>query len=213
MSFDLRVSARLLLIAGVSFTSACGGASTPARTAADLSPASLYPLGAGYAWSYDVDSGDGQNVLAVARVVRTQGEIAEVVTGDTAPMRYALKADGITHADNGGYLLKAPVAVDATWTSGPQTQARVTALHVQLAVPAGTFGDCVTVQEESAQSGQRIKTTYCPGVGPAEVVSEMDVRGQTLRVTARLRGYTVEAEAAASTEPTSTPAPAPTTQP
>jgi hypothetical protein len=171
---------------------ACGGAVQHAPTSPDLSPASLYPLAAGYAWSYDVDSGEGQSVLAVARVARMQGAVAEVVTGAPTALRYAVQTDGIAHADTGGYLLKAPVTLGASWPSGPKSVARVTALHVPFTSPAGSFSECVVVEEANATSGQRITTTYCPGVGPVQVVSEMDVRGQTLRVTAKLRGYALE---------------------
>lgn len=162
------------------------------RAPADLSPASLYPLRASAAWSYDVDSGDGESVLAVARVTRIEGSAVEVATGDAAPIAYLQRSDGIVRARSGGYLLKAPIAAAASWPSGEGTRAQVTALHVTLATPAGTFTDCVTVQEDNAASGQRIATTYCPGVGPAEVVSEMQVQGRVLRVVGRLRGYSVD---------------------
>jgi hypothetical protein len=186
--------------------SACGGAAQHPQTPADLSVASLYPLAAGYAWSYDVDSGDGQSVLAVMRVARMEDGVAEVTTGAPAALRYAVQPDGITHADTGGHLLLAPIAAGATWASGLQTTARVTALHTRLVTPAGTFSECVVVEEANSNSGQRITTTYCPGVGPAQVISEMTVRGQVLRVQATLRGYALDA-AATPAAPAPEPAP------
>ncbi len=178
---------------------ACGAATPKPRSAPDLSPASLYPLGAGYAWSYDVDTGDGQSTLAVARVIRFQDGMAEVVTGADGVMHYVLRPDGIARAAS-GYLLKAPVELGASWSSGEGTSARVTAMHEQLRSAAGSFSECVVVEEQNTGSGQHITTTYCPGVGPAQVVSEMQVRGQNLRVTARLRGYTLEAPEAVASE-------------
>ena len=171
-------------------------ASAPAakpKGPADLSVGSLYPLGPGFAWSYDVDGGDGQPVLATARVVRFEAGVAEVATGQ-AVTRYFLGPEGLGRAGQSGYLLKPPIALQAEWPSGHDTIARVVALGERLQTPAGDFADCVVVEEQNAGSGQRIRTTYCPGVGPARLVSEMRVRGQTLRVTATLRGYALEAE-------------------
>jgi hypothetical protein len=176
--------------------SACAGAGTHPKTAHDLSPGSLYPLGVGYAWSYDVDTGDAQPTLAVARVVQLRDGIAEVKTATDSVLRYLVRSDGIERADHSGYLLKAPIGPGASWASGTGLFARVAQLHLTLDTPAGKLSDCVVVDEQNAASGQHVTTTYCPGVGPALVVSEMEVRGQTLRVVARLRGYALEASAA-----------------
>jgi hypothetical protein len=176
---------------------ACAGAGVHPKSAHDLSPSSLYPLGAGYAWSYDVDTGDAQPTLAVARVVQVQNGNVTVATGADSVLRYSVRSDGIARADDSGYLLKAPIGPGATWTSGQGALAQVTQLHVTLDTPAGKLTDCVAVDEHNAATGQHITTTYCPGVGPAQVVSEMEVRGQTLRVVARLRGYTVDTTSSA----------------
>jgi hypothetical protein len=170
----------------------CGASSgARAKTATEVSLATLYPLLPGSAWSYDVDSGDGQTLLATTRVARVQDGAVEVTSGQ-AVLRYQLRADGIERAGQQGYLLKAPFALDASWPSGPDTVARIVGLHQQLATAAGSFEECVVVQENNASSGQRITTTYCPGVGPARVVSEMEVRGHGLRVIATLRGYAAD---------------------
>lgn len=188
---DRRALAALLGVVAL-LLSACAGSSVPKRAPADLSPGSLYPLRAQAAWSYDVDSGDGETVLAVARVTRSEGSLVEVTLGSGAPISYVRDGSGIARAGGKGHLLRAPIAKGATWPSGEGTTAEVKALQVTLTTTAGTFADCVIVQEDNTQSGQRITTTYCPGVGPAEVVSEMQVRGQSLRVVAKLRGYSVE---------------------
>jgi hypothetical protein len=171
---------------------ACAGVAVHPKAAADLSPASLYPMRASAAWSYDVDSGDGQSVLAIARVTRTEGNLVEVATGDAGAIGYVLRDDGITRAPGAGYLLKAPITLGAAWSSGPETTARVTALGVAVSTPAGNFADCVTVDEDNTGTTQHVTTTYCPGVGPARVISEMEIRGKLLRVDAKLRGYSVE---------------------
>lgn len=160
----------------------------------DHSPASLYPLGTGYAWSYDVQTPGEPPVLAIARVASFSNGVATVVTGPEASQRYSVTDLGIQRVGDPGYLLKAPISVGATWESGPGTSARVASMSEVVKTDAGTFSACVRVDERNATSGQHVQTTYCPRVGPALVVSEMEVRGQRLQVTARLRGYSLEPE-------------------
>lgn len=167
---------------------ACGAAQRP-ETQVDLSPASLYPLGAAHAWSYDVDTGDGEPVLAVVRVTAVAGEVFQLENGSPDPLRYRRAADGISHAERSGFLLKAPITQGATWPSGPHTDASVQRMHERITTPAGAFDECVTVFESNRDNGQHIETTYCPGIGPTLVASEMEVRGQIMKVTAKLRGY------------------------
>jgi hypothetical protein len=185
-------------VLAVAAVGCAGGASQVRPTAPDLSPASLYPLGTGYAWSYDVETEGSPPVLAVARVARFDSGVASVVTGPESEQRYAVSDAGIQRVGQPGFLLKAPIAVGATWDSGADTHARVATITESVTTDAGTFASCVVVEEQNAASGQSVKTTYCPGVGPTLVVSQMDVRGHLLTVTARLRGFSVEPQA---TEP------------
>jgi hypothetical protein len=180
-----------LCAAMLAYACASGQAHTD-RPPADLSPASLYPLREGAAWSYDVDAGDGQPVLATTRVLRVSGTQVEVMSGQ-AVLRYALLPDGIQRVDGGTFLLRAPVALDTQWAGTMGSQARVTALDQVIQTPAGKFESCVAVTEQGGDSGRKVTTTYCPGVGPVVVVSEMEVRGKLLRVQATLRGYSLEA--------------------
>jgi hypothetical protein len=147
----------------------------------------------GYAWSYDVDAGDGAPVLAIARVVGFEAGVAVVVTGAGSEQRYAVGAEGIRRVGQDGFLLKAPIAAGASWQAAPGVSARIASLSERVTSEAGTFERCVLVEEQNSESGQHVRTTYCPGVGPALVISEMEVRGQKLRVTARLRGYSLDA--------------------
>lgn len=184
----VRTLACVLLLLGCA-----SGQPHTSRAPADLSPRSLYPLRQGAAWSYDVDAGDGQPVLATARVLQVQGDMAEVQSGQ-AVLRYTLAPDGILRADAGTYLLRAPIALGNRWSSGLSTVAQVTALDQRIETPAGRFEACVTVTEHNDDSGRQVATTYCPGVGPVRVDSQMEVRGKLLRVLATLRGYSVELE-------------------
>jgi hypothetical protein len=176
-----------------SLLGACAAAlSGHAHSAADLSLGSLYPLHVGCAWSYDVESGDGDSVLATARVLRVQGDEVELQTGQTV-LRYLVRPAGIMRVGQAGFLLTSPLQTSGTWASAPEITAHIATLHAQLVTPAGTFQECLVVQEDNARTGQSVATTYCPGVGPARVVSQLQVRGQTLRVTALLRGFSAEA--------------------
>ena len=191
------VPSQLYAAALVAFAAACAGSAAQVRPKAlDHSPASLYPLGTGYAWSYDVETSGEPPVLAIARVASFANGVATVVTGPEASQRYAVSDLGIQRVGQPGYLLKAPIATGATWESGLGTSARVASMTEELKTEAGSFSACVRVDERNATSGQHVQTTYCPGVGPALVVSEMQVRGQTIQVTARLRGYSLEPEEA-----------------
>jgi hypothetical protein len=172
----------------------CGaGTARPATPKLEVSVATLYPLRVGAAWSYDVDSGDGEMLLATTRVLRVQDGLAEVSSGQ-ASLRYRLRPDGLERGEPGGYLLKPPFAQNASWASGPDSVARIVALDQFVATAAGSFGQCVVVEEHNAGSGQTVTTTYCPGVGPARVVSQMQVRGHPLRVTATLRGFATDVQ-------------------
>jgi hypothetical protein len=183
------------LAAGLLVLAACAGSASQVRSGPpDQSPKSLYPLAAGYAWSYDVETEGEPPVLAVARVARFDSGVASVMTGPESEQRYSVSDVGITRVGQPGFLLKAPIELGAVWDSGSQTNARVASVSEQVSTSAGTFAACVVVEEQNHTSGQTVKTTYCPGVGPAVVVTQMEVRGHLLTVTARLRGFSVEAE-------------------
>ena len=173
-------------------TAGCAGAGAPTHTPTrDLSPSSLYPLHEGSAWSYDVDAGDGQTVLATSRVLRIAQGLVEVQSGQGV-QRYLLTSEGIKRVSTEAYLLRSPIAAGSHWPAGPSTEARVTAVEQHIETPAGAFEACVVVEEQNTSSGQEIATTYCPGVGPVRVESRMEVRGQKLRVVAVLRGFSLE---------------------
>jgi hypothetical protein len=175
--------------------SACAGSQSQPTAAAKPTPNRLFPLHAGCAWSYDVDSGDGQSVLATTRVVRAAGDLVEVQTGQSV-QTYRVLPDGIQKGSStaaaGAAFFLLPASLDQ-WASGPNAEARVISSAESLTTPAGSFSACVVVEELNRDSGQRILTTYCPDVGPTRVISEMKVRGQLLRVQALLRGFTTEA--------------------
>lgn len=185
----------------VLFAFICACAPSPsARPTTPLTPGRLYPLHSGGVWSYDVDPGDGSNVLAITRVIEAApGHV--LVQGGEGTTRYELRDDGIYRSERGGYLLKAPIALGAHWPSGGGMQATVRALDLALETPAGRFSGCVEVLEQGAPSGATVSTMYCPEVGPVQVISSMDLSlggHSTVRVTARLRGYSIAGAATPS---------------
>lgn len=156
----------------------------------ELTPARLYPMAAGSAWSYDVDAGDGTTVLAIARVASV-GEGVAAIQGGEGTTQYELRADGIYRIERGGYLLKAPLRPGARWSSGGGMEAEVTAMDAALETPAGQFRGCVEVVERGSPTGAVITTTYCPDVGPVQVLSSLIMTTGQVQVVARLRGYQI----------------------
>jgi hypothetical protein len=192
----MRLIARLgalVLIAG------CASAPEPKPTQ-ELTPARLFPLTAGSAWSYDVDTGDGTTALAITKVTEASASVAAVQGGEGLT-RYELRPDGIFRSSLSGYLLKSPIRLGATWASGGGMQAEITRMNADLSTPAGEFHGCVEVNERGAPSGALITTTYCPDVGPAVVVSRIELLTGKVEVVARLRGYQIGSAAHAAEMP------------
>jgi len=176
-----------LLLAG------CASAPAPRPEVAGLTPERLYPLALGSAWSYDVDAGDGEQVLAITRVVEAGPGYAGVLGGEGV-RRYELRPDGLYQTALGGYLLKAPITANASWDAGRGVTARVAETAVAVETGAGSFSGCVRVVEEGAPSGAVVRTTYCPDVGPVEVESRIVLDHGAVQVIARLRGYRIGGE-------------------
>jgi hypothetical protein len=207
-----RVSALGLLAAGCAsaLVVLAGCASAPAvAPSAALTPERLYPMVGGSAWSYDVDAGEGPPVLAISRVTEASNGQATVQGGEGGT-HYELRPDGIYRTERDGYLLKAPIRAGAQWPSGGGMQATIQRVAVAIDIPAGRFNDCVEVLEQGSASGAVISTTYCPGVGPVQVISSMQLQlgQQTVRVVARLRGYRVGPEPESKGPPETGAAPA-----
>jgi len=165
------------------------GASQVAPEAIPWTPESLFPLAEGRAWSFDVETGDGDNVLVVTRVVTAVPGKSALVQVGQEQTAYELRPEGWYRPAKGGFLLRTPLEVGASWQSGNGVEAKLARDVEVIETPAGSFTHCAEVEETNKRSGNRIWTTYCPNVGPVRVISEMLVRGHTLRVTAVMRGY------------------------
>lgn len=180
----------VLMLAGIG---CAGGASQVAPEPAPWTPETLFPLAEGRAWSFDVETGDGDNVLVVTRVITAVPGKSALVQVGKEQTAYERRPEGWYRPAKGGFLLREPLEVGASWTSGKGVEAKLTRQVAAIETPAGDFTNCAEVEETNQRSGNRIWTTYCPHVGPVRVVSEMIVRGHTLRVTAVMRGYSEQA--------------------
>ncbi|MEO0324921.1 MAG: hypothetical protein AAF447_18300 [Myxococcota bacterium] len=186
---DLRHLA-LRLALGLAFT-ACGGASSGGATTPSGPPdvAGLYPLAEGNVWSYDAVS-DAGNHLSILRVTSVAGDRI-TLESDRVPFVYERRPEGLFFPGANVWVLKAPLAVGARWPSRSGRTARIAAMDLSVEVRAGTFTRCVRVEEDGGPQGLRIATTYCPGVGPVRIESELatELTGETVRVVAELLGH------------------------
>ena len=152
----------------------------------------MYPLEAGNAWSYDVDTGEASTTLAVTRVEAREGDQARVRTG-TKVVRYELAPEGLRTLPDGAWLFRTPFAIGAEWAAPGGRIARIVSVDAVAETPAGSFEGCLQILETGGELDLEIRTVYCPGVGPVSVESTMrsNVSERSLTVRATLRGYEV----------------------
>lgn len=161
--------------------------------------ASCFPLEAGFAWSYAVDTGTGVDTLAIARVVGGDCARASVSTNGGEAVVYERRSDGVFLPDDGVYLLRDPLELGASWPSRGGRVATIIGADETVETPAGAFSGCVTVEERGGDEARIVRTTFCPGIGPVRVESIFLSQhgGAPLRVLAELRGYATGEDAAA----------------
>ncbi|MCA9581132.1 MAG: hypothetical protein KC416_05015 [Myxococcales bacterium] len=179
----------LLLLAVL--TSACGAATPePVGPKGPLRATDLFPMTLGTVWSYDVDAGEAAPVLAISRVTRAEQGRVEITSG-SAIHPYEIRDEGIWRPGSETWLLRDPLSVGSTWPSQAGLSARVEAVAISMETALGPAEGCVRVEEKDADNVRSIRTTYCPDLGPVLVESTMnlDVSGETARVSAKLRGF------------------------
>jgi hypothetical protein len=184
----------LVVVALVFGLSGCGGADVRdgGRGSDAHTPERLYPLGAGYSWSYLIDTGTGVSTLAVVRVTRVDGARYELSSGGE-PNFYERRPEGLFRPGNGTWLLRAPLRAGASWPSSGGMTATVTDVRARAETGAGTFRDCVEIMESGGESGRTIRTVYCPDVGPVLIDTSMALTtAEPVHVVARLQGYAFE---------------------
>jgi hypothetical protein len=172
---------------------ACGPSAGNTRPSGPVTdPRVLYPLGEGYVWNYNVDTGTGLPTLSNIRVTEVHGETYTVAPqhGETST-QYRVDPGGIFRPQHGVFLLKGPVRLGSEWESTQGRTARVTSVTATVQTSSGDFEDCVEVTESGGDSGLAIRTVYCPNVGPAllETTQTLTLSPRPVRVTAILLGY------------------------
>jgi hypothetical protein len=187
---NVRIFPSALLLTAVLCSSACKSAPQPAPAGDPHSIERLYPLRAGSVWTYDVDTGQGIPTLAITRVTKSEGSRAEVSSG-ADPIVYERRPEGLFRADRGVFVLKLPVRKGTRWETNQGATAEILDTAKSASTPAGEFHGCVEVLEAGGSAGKRVRTVFCPDVGPVEVESsvQMQLSGQAARVFAQLRGY------------------------
>jgi len=182
---------RLSLLLPLVLLAGCPTARTTAPSG-PLTARSLYPMGDGTTWTYDIDTDTEVNNLGITRVTRVAGDTVEVTTDAGETHVYELRADGIYRADAGVWLLRDPIAAGTEWPSLAGRTARITSVTEAVDVFAGHYEGCVEVREAGGDSGRAIRTVYCRGVGPVLIeVSQSLVSAMagSVTVTGRLRDF------------------------
>ena len=183
----------------------CAGAPAPTATARAAPPEEAleyYPLQTGWKWAYDVERG-GERILAVTAVQERRPNAALLQAGGET-LRYDIGPAGIARAGLPGldeatkratstdFLIKNPVRPGSSWPIDGGT-ATITGVGRSVTVAAGTFDNCLIVEEARSGPPRLVRTTYAPGVGPVALESLVQIPGRssyetTLR--ASLRGVT-----------------------
>lgn len=197
----MRISAPLLSVVTTTLLAVACGPSTPeaAEPEADrFHPHNLYPLAEGNVWSYNVDTGTGENTLAITRVISRVEDRVEVTSGGD-PVVYQIRDEGIFRPGSDTWLLKAPVREGAEWPSSQGMTARVTSTQATVETPAGSFEGCVRVEEAGGDAERFVQTVYCPGIGPVFLESRMQLATSPtpVRVIGRMLGHDVSGGEAA----------------
>jgi len=179
-------------VAALCVVAACAGQSGTHSPPAAFDPSEFYPLQAGNAWSYDVDTGEARTTLGITRVESFDGRIATVQTG-RAVVRYEVLPEGIRVPPDDAWLIRGPLAEGATWPGRGGRSARLTSLEVRVDTPAGKFERCIEVVETGGKLDLEVSTVYCPRVGPVTVASTMrsNTSDRVAKVSARLSGFDV----------------------
>jgi hypothetical protein len=174
---------------------ACGG--PPAKTAATSAAAPeapsdverYLPLEDGTVYSYDTQSeGNPTHGVLIVQISRPRKGRVDLRMGSRTE-RFELEPGGVADLE-GGYLLKAPLRVGATW-KGKAGTVRITAMDEKVKVPAGEFEGCIRTLEEMllTEISRRVTSVYCPHVGLVIVDAEASTQDGHQRETATLKSF------------------------
>ena len=157
-----------------------------------LTARGLYPMAAGYIWTYDIDTQTGMSSLGIARVVDIQGNTVGIAADGGDVHTYELRTDGVYQPASQTWLLRDPITVGQTWPSTHGRTATIESVSESVDVTDGHYDGCVAVMEEGGEAGLHVRTTYCMGIGPVIVESRQElITSMTggLTVIGRLRAH------------------------
>lgn len=187
----MRTIVPFLLLASLALTG-CPSTGPTTPHAEPLSARRLYPMAAGYIWTYDIDTQTGMSSLGITRVVDVQGNTVGIAADGGEVHAYELRDEGIYRPATQTWLLHDPIAVGQTWPSTNGRTARIESVTETVDVTDGHYENCVAVLEEGGEAGLHVRTTYCMGVGPVIVESRQElITSMTggLTVIGRLRAH------------------------
>jgi len=171
---------------------ACSGGAANGRPSGPVTdPHVLFPLGEGYVWNYNIDTGTGLATLANIRVTEANGTTFSVAALHGDPTTYRVDPEGIFRPQHGVFLLRGPIRLGAEWESTQGRTARVTSVTARVETNEGDLDGCVEVTESGGETMLTIRTIYCPNVGPAliETTQNLTLSPQPVRVRAILLGH------------------------
>jgi hypothetical protein len=156
-----------------------------------LTAADYYPLGEGWKWAYDLEK-DGQKILGIYSVIERTNEGATIQAGEER-LTYSVTPEGIAQMDASGvgdFVLKNPLAKDATWSVSGGT-ARVVSTTNEVTSDAGHFYDCAVVEVTRNDPPRITRTTFAPDIGPVAIEVQVQENGKyVVKTRAQLRSAT-----------------------
>ncbi len=156
-------------------TSADGGVE-PAKDGGAAAALAIDPIAVGNAWTYDVTVAgsyaactNGSATSKVTQASSVGGKDAFLVSSfceSLGSFWYAPDGDRVYVYDGNAWTiaLDTPVQDGHTWAGAGDTLVWKSAGSVT--VPAGTFGDCFTAEDQVSPSSYAV--TFCRGVGPVK---------------------------------------------
>ena len=175
---------------------AAAGCAAPAQTpaAAPAAPATeltrYVPFENNTVFSYETYVEDtNEHGILVFEISRPRPELAELSVAGQVRRRYYFEPGGVKSAQ-GGYLLKAPLSLNAEW-QGDDGKVKVTSVNQELSVPAGKFAGCLQTVE-AAKLGTATRTTtivFCPGVGITTLQIEGEQEGTSVLQRLSLKSF------------------------
>ena len=179
------------------FALACGGSAAPPSTASGAPGAAgptlpvhrFLPLEDDFVYAYDTSSDrSAERGVLMMHVTRPHAGMVSLQIGQKTH-RLELAPQGVRYLA-GGWILRAPLALGATWR-GEAGTVRISAVDKAVDVPAGKFVGCVETVEETdtGVSRRKVTTTFCPDVGIAALDAEASIDGDLIAERALLRSF------------------------